>query len=358
MRALVFHEPGKIAVESIPDPAVGPGEALLRVGAAGVCASDLRVFRGEKYAAPGVVPGHEFAGAVVERGRDVDNLDIGDRVAVYPIIACGRCHFCRRGLRNRCVRRETLGYDRNGGLAEFVLLPAAIVRQGQAMPLPDGLPFERGSMTEPTACVLNSLEACRLRAGASLAVLGAGPMGLLHLVLARALGAGPIVVAEPVASRRALAADLGATAVTGADPDEVKSAVHDATHGHGADVVIVSVGLAGLAETALQLAAKQASINLFAGFPPQTTAALDVNYLHYNEIALLGTQNATPDQFLRTTALLPSLPALDRLITHRFDMAEAVQSYAVRDQPSALKTVVLPHPGSEQAKSRSAKGGA
>jgi L-iditol 2-dehydrogenase len=251
-------------------------------------------------------------------------------------------------LRNRCVARQTLGYDINGGIAEYVRLPAAIVAQGHAVALAENLSMSRAALTEPTACVLNSLESCRFRAGASVAVLGAGPMGLLHVVLARALGAGPIMVSEPSDVRRAMATQLGATIVSDGSAAATEDAVKEATGGQGADVVVVSVGLEGLTETAVGLAAKQASINLFAGFPRESSAVLDVNQLHYNEIVLTGTQNATPDQFQRTAALLPSLDAIDQIATHRFDMAHAAESYSIRADPAALKTLVLPN-GDEDA---------
>ena len=343
MRALIFHEPRRIAVETRDDPTPAAGEVVLRTDAAGICASDLRVYRGEKHAAPGVIPGHEVTGTVVAVGDGVEDLAEGDRVAVYPIVACGRCDFCRRGLRNRCQSRRTLGYELDGGIAEYLRVPAAIVSQGQLMPVPEGVPAERAAVTEPTACVLNSLESCRFRAGASVAIIGAGPMGLSHLILARALGAGAVVVAEPVESRRAVAVTLDATAVCGADPEEIQQTVMDATRGAGADVVIVSVGLDALTEMALPLAAKQGVINLFAGFPPSTTAVLDVNLLHYNELVLTGSQNATADQFRRTANLLPALTGLDTLTTHRFDMAHADGAYTTRDDPTALKTIVVPH---------------
>ncbi len=345
MRALIFHEPGRIQVEQVPDPAPGPGEAVLRVGAGGICASDLRVFRGEKHAAAGVIPGHEFAGTVAAVGPGVDTLHPGDRVAVYPILACGGCDFCRRGLRNRCLARQTLGYDRNGGLAEYVLLPEAIVRQGQAVALPEGLSLARASLTEPVACVLNSLETCGLRAGSSVFVVGAGPMGLLHVILARALGAGAIIVSEPVPARRAMADRLGATVVVDSDPARARAAVLDATRGQGAEVVIISVGLGHLTEAALPLAARQAWVNLFAGFPPGATATIDANFLHYNEIRLTGTQNATPDQFRRTAALLPTLPSVERVVTHRFTADTAADAYAIRNDSTALKSMVLFDPG-------------
>ena len=338
MRALIFDGPGEIRVGELDSPRPGPGEAVLDVAAASVCASDLRVFRGEKHAEPGIAPGHEFAGVVSAVGEGVADLAVGDRVAVYPIIACGGCLFCRRGLRNRCVSRRTLGYDLPGGMAEQVLLPAPIVAQGHAVQLSEGAELRRAALTEPTACVLNSLESCRFRAGCSVAVLGTGPMGLLHVALARALGAGPVIAAEPTAPRRAAALQAGADAAV--EPDAAADAVAEATRGAGADVVIVSVGLDGLTEAALPLAARQGAVNLFAGFPKGAQAAVDVNALHYNEVTLTGTQNATPDQFRRTAALIPSLGALDEIVTHRFPLPEAERAYSVRADPSALKTMV------------------
>lgn len=348
MRALIFDRPGEIRVDDLPSPTPGPGEAVIEVGAASLCASDLRVYRGEKYAKPGVVPGHEFAGQVIAVGSGVDELKLGDCIAVYPIISCGGCEFCRRGLRNRCTSRQTLGYDANGGLAEQVLLPAPLVAQGHAVKFAgatdatDTERWGRAALTEPTACVLNSLESCNVRAGASVAILGAGPMGLLHVVLARALGAGPIIVAEPVDVRRAAAAEIGASRVCGGDPDELRATVDDATAGNGCDIVIVSVGMDGLTETALQVAGRQSSVNLFAGFPPESSATVDVNDLHYREVSLTGTQNATPDQFRRTAALLPALDAVDRIVSHRFQLSEADLSYTSRADPSVLKTAVMP----------------
>ena len=342
MRALIFDRPGEIRVDDLPAPQPGPGEVVVEVGAASVCASDLRVYRGEKYAKPGVVPGHEFAGQVVALGSGVSELELGDGVAVYPIISCGGCEFCRRGLRNRCIARQTLGYDENGGLAEQVLLPASLVAQGHAVKLADGADWGRAALTEPTACVLNSLESCRFRAGASVAILGAGPMGLLHIALARALGAGAIVVAEPVNVRRQASAEIGASHVCSGDPDELRTTVEEATGGSGCDIVIVSVGMNGLTETALQVAGRQSSVNLFAGFPPESSAVVDVNDLHYREVSLTGTQNATPDQFRRTAALLPTLDAVDRIVSHRFTLSEADQSYTSRADPSVLKTAVVP----------------
>ena len=161
MEACVFRGPGRVTVESRPVPSSGPSEIVLRMKAAGVCHSDIRVYKGEKPARLGVIPGHEIMGTVAALGEGVGGPSLGQRVAVCPIIACGSCYYCLRGLRNRCLRRVTLGYEEDGGLAEYALIPAPVVALGHVFPVPEGLPSALATLMEPLACVLNSLEACR-----------------------------------------------------------------------------------------------------------------------------------------------------------------------------------------------------
>ena len=157
MRALIFHGPGNIKVEERPIPEIGPDEVLLKVGATSVCASDIRVYRGEKKAVQGVITGHEFAGRVAKVGEDVAGIAVGDRTIVCPIIACGACYYCQIGRRNRCLKRVTLGYDVDGGFADYVRVPSSIVRLGHMIPLDSELPYDLASITEPMACALNSV---------------------------------------------------------------------------------------------------------------------------------------------------------------------------------------------------------
>lgn len=341
MKALVFHEPGRIAVEERPEPAPGPGEALIRVAAASICHSDIRVYRGLKKASRGVIPGHEVAGVVVEVGAGVQTVRPGQRVAIDPIVADGDCFFCRQGKRNRCLRRITLGYEADGGLAEYLLAPASLVAQGHLLPVPEGLPLTRACLTEPLACVLNSLETCRAAAGASMVIIGAGPMGLMHTVAARALGVTTILVSEPDPARRVFAGSFGATRVLDPDAEDLVAAVRDATDGLGADAVVVTAGLPEAVPVALSLARRQGIVNLFAGFPPEATVLVDVNAVHYGEIALTGSQNATTDQYRRALALLTRMPDVDRIVTHRFSIDEATRAYEVRLAGEGLKSMVV-----------------
>src|SRR5688572_3548821 len=232
MRATVFNAPGNVTVEDRRTPQPGPGEVRLRVGAASLCASDVRVYRGEKYALAGVIPGHEIAGVVDALGEGVTGVSEGDRVVVCPILACERCRFCLVGRRNRCAERQTLGYDLDGGFAEYLLVPEVLVRTGHVLRIPDSLPLDVSALTEPSACVLASLDLCGVVAGSSMAIVGAGPMGLLHLLLGRAAGAGPIVVSEPNPARRAIAERWGADLVVDPATDDVPKAVKSVTEGY------------------------------------------------------------------------------------------------------------------------------
>jgi L-iditol 2-dehydrogenase len=324
----------------MPTPEPGAGELLLRVAAAGLCASDVRVYKGEKYARQGVVPGHEIAGVVAGLGDGVEGYSVGQHVALCPIIACGVCDFCRVGKRNRCPNRVTLGYDENGGLGEYVLVPSPIVRFGHVFSVPAGLSLDHASLLEPTACVLNSLELLGVGAGTTLLLIGAGPMGLLHLVLARQLGA-MVIASEPDEERRGWARKLGAIATVDPLGEDLSKAVKEITDGEGADVAVVTAGIASAAAMAFGAVRRQGLIGLFAGFPPNTVLDLDPNTIHYNELILTGSQNATIDQYRRAMELLPRLPNLHQIVTHSFTVDEAPKAYESRLEREGLKSEVV-----------------
>jgi L-iditol 2-dehydrogenase len=271
----------------------------------------------------------------------VTSVRAGDRVVVCPIMSCARCYFCLTGKRHRCSQRQTLGYDHNGGLAERVLVPAQIVSLGHLIPVPDDVGLQRAAITEPLACVLNSLETCGVAGGSSMLVIGAGPMGLLHVVLARHLGAGEIIVSEPDAARRKASLSFGASAALDPTTNDVREAVLQHTRGLGADAVVLANGNAAALDLSLAAVRPQGFVNLFAGFPPKTSVPFDPNSVHYSEIRLTGSQNASPDQYRRVLQLLSRLPQVEDITTHRFPLAEATQAYEVRLRNEGLKSMVL-----------------
>lgn len=338
MRALRFLEPGNVAVTDVPEPLAGPGEVVLRVHATGLCNSDVRVFLGEKKAAAGVIPGHEIAGEVVAVGGGAA-AHVGQVVSVCPILCCGVCSFCREGFRNRCPSRRTLGYDLDGGIAEFVRIPAPIVAMGQLIEMDPTVPSHIRALLEPFSCVLNSIEELGIGAGVSTAIVGGGPMGLLHLIAARAYGAGPILVVEPEAERRAVALELGADGV--ADPSEAAGVGRELTTGEGFRAVAMAVGLPEALPLALDLARRLGRINLFAGFPPGASHVLDLNRVHYDEVKIFGTQNAPFPLYAKAARLIPRLPALDRVVTNRYGLEDAASAYTARLGKAGLKSAVV-----------------
>ncbi len=338
MKALRFFEPGNVAVVDTPDPAPGPGDVILKVHATGLCNSDVRVYLGEKKAAAGVVPGHEMTGEVVHADASA-GAKAGDIVSVCPIVACGRCSFCREGFRNRCPSRKTLGYDLDGGIAEYVKVPAPLEVMGHLLPIDPATPPHLRALVEPFACVLNSIESLQVRAGAPLVIVGGGPMGLLHLIAGQAYGAGPILVVEPDAKRREVAKELGAAAAV--DPDSAPAVAKDMTGGEGFPSVAVAVGSADAVPLALGLARKLGWVNLFAGFPPNSTHVLDLNRVHYDEVRIFGTQNAPFHLYGRAAAMIPRLPVLDRIVTHRYSLGDAANAYSARLGHDGLKSAVV-----------------
>lgn len=338
MRALRFFEPGRVAVTDVPAPEPGDGEVVLKVHATGLCNSDVRVYLGEKKAAAGVIPGHEIAGEVAAIGPGAE-ASIGEVVSVCPIVCCGRCSFCREGFRNRCPSRRTLGYDLDGGIAEYVRIPAKLVAMGHLLPMdPSTAPHLR-ALLEPFACVLNSIESLAIGAATPVAIVGGGPMGLLHLIAARAYGAGPVLVVEPEAERRAVALELGADAAVA--PEEAAAVGLEMTGGEGFRAVALAAGIAEAVPVALSLARRLGGINLFAGFPPGANHVLDLNRVHYDEVRIFGTQNAPFHLYAKAARLIPTLPVLDRVVTNRYALADAAEAYTARLGKSGLKSAVV-----------------
>ena len=340
MRATIFEGPGQVSVVEKPKPAPGHGELRVRMAAASLCASDVRVYRGEKYAKPGVTPGHEIAGIVDAIGEGVDGITEGQRVVICPMVVCGKCRFCIVGRQNRCEKRKTMGYDLDGGFAEYLLVPAEIVRTGHVLTVPNTLPLDIAALTEPAACTLSSLDLMGIAAGSSLMVIGAGPMGLLHLLMGRAAGASPIIISEPVAERREIAKRWGADLVLDPTTTDLVAAVKDATGGYGADAVALTVGVHDAVVPAIGLVRNQGTINLFAGFPPKQTVPFDPNVIHYGEINLTGSQNATTDQYRRTLGMLEHVPHIDEVVTNRYDIEHGPEAYSSRVSMSGLKSLV------------------
>jgi threonine dehydrogenase-like Zn-dependent dehydrogenase len=335
MRSSVYHGPGRIDVAARATPRAAPGELIVEVKACGVCGTDVHILDGEFPATSGIALGHEYAGVVHEVGAGVTGVAPGDAVAVDPNIACGACPACRRGDVHLCDHLEALGVTRDGGFAEFSRVPA-----GQAYRLPPRLSFEAAALAEPLSCCLHGLDLAGIRAGDRVAIIGAGPIGLLMIQLVRASGAAAVAVIEPVPGKRALALEVGAD--RGLDPaaPDLAAACREAAPA-GFDAVLECVGRPDTAAQALGLARRGGTVVWFGVSPPGATVAVEPYLVYRNELTIRAAF-VNPRTFGRAIALLAEGRIQTApLISHRFDLASLPEGIATVKAGRAVKALVL-----------------
>ena len=344
MKAVRVHGPGDLRVDDVARPRCGFGAVLLEVEAVGICTTDQKITaRGAANGHPRTL-GHEIVGHVAETGECVDRYRVGDRVVVAPNIGCGSCRWCLQGEPQRCPDFQALGIHLDGGMAEAVVVPHEAVARGHLIRLPDALPTEVAALTEPVACVLESLLACRLQGGETVLVVGGGVMGRLHASAARALGAGTIVLSDPHRTRLEHARRLGADVTVRARSENLREVVHAATGGRGVDVAAVTVGSIDALQEAASLLARGGRLNAFAGVSAeQGTLPVSVNDLHYSYQTLLGTTGASLRTLQRTVELL----AAGRLnvagmVSATYPLARAVEAFHAAGSTEHARVLLRP----------------
>ena len=258
MKAAVLVAPGRFEIQTRPVPEPGRDEVLIRISRVGICGTDIHIFNGH-YAAESLpmVPGHEFTGRIAALGAGASRLTVGQKVVVDMNIGCGTCYWCRRHEVLSCPDMNQIGITMDGAFCDYICVPERLV-----IPAPEHVPDEVLALTEPLACVVRAARKSKVTFGQSVVVIGAGPIGNLHVQLLRTIGAAPIIVADLSQERVDMAVAAGAD-VGVADPEVLHAAIMDATDGRGADIVIESVGNAGLYKLATTLIRKGGHIAAF-----------------------------------------------------------------------------------------------
>jgi len=305
MQAAVLYGKEDVRLESVPVPAIGPGELLVRVRTALTCGTDVKVFRRGYHATMINLPalfGHEMAGDIIALGDGVTQFKIGQRIVAANSAPCERCFFCLHNQRNLC---DDLLFN-NGAYAEFMRVPARIVEKNTYL-VPDDLDYRDAALTEPLACVLHGLDESGVKSGDTVAIMGLGPIGLMFVRLAKyACGARVIVMArrlEQVDHAILLGADEG---ILLGEHSDLVPALKARTNGRGADVVIDATGHPASWELATHLVRKGGVVNFFGGCPAGTRISLDTTLLHYSEITCKASFHHTPDHIRRSLELIAS----------------------------------------------------
>ena len=347
MLAAVYHGPNDLRMEQIGLPEVGPGEILVQVLSASICGTDLRIWHGfhRMYPAGTVrVPGHEVVGDIAVLGAGLSGYRSGERVFIAPNWGCGHCRQCASGNSNRCASYGAIGVTRDGGFAQYVLVPAAAVAQGCVMPVSTSVDSAGAALIEPFACVLRGQDALHIQPGDFVVVTGAGPIGQMHIRLARLSGAGRILSSDPNPLRREQSRGAGADRVVDPTVEDLEQVVLEESAGLGADAVIVAAPVHAAQEQALRLAGIGGRINFFGGLPKdRPLIQLDANLVHYKELLITGTTACSTSDCQRAAEIISSGRVdLSGLVSLRFSLERALEAFSAAEDRTALKVVIQP----------------
>lgn len=342
MKAVVYHAANDLRLEERQIPGIEADEALLRVSSACICGTDLRILHGNhRLYPPGTIriPGHEVVGELVEVGAQVTGLRTGQRLFIAPNMGCGHCPECVSGNNNLCKDYMAIGLTRDGAFAEYMVIPAEAIRQGNLIPVNTQSDPAISALIEAFACVLRGQDAVNVHTGDNVLVIGAGPIGIMHAILAGFRGAGNVMISELIPERAEQAKLLGIENVICPPQDNLAQAMSEISGGAGADVVIVAAPSPQAQEEALRLVALRGRINFFGGLPKdRPTISLDSNLVHYKEIILTGTTACSTNDCWRAAKILNSGRVdLSRIITNRYPLDQFKEAFSAAEGRKALK---------------------
>ncbi len=344
MRAAVYQGIERIEVKDVPDPVCPRDGLVIRVEACGLCGSEVRTFyQGTSYHKPGAILGHEVVGVVQEVGRDAPRYQAGDRIACGPAVPCGECYYCQRGMQNLCENEYPHPFPM--GFAQYMAVPGQAIRYGAVAEIPEGLAFEAATLAEP----LSSVTKTHMMLGTSLfdsvAVIGAGPVGCMHVEMARLRGATRIMQSEMTPARVETARAFGADVLIDASSENVLERVMQETNGRGADIVVCAAPSTKAAAEAVRMARKGGKIVWFAGLPSSDpTIHVDGNRVHYRDLIIYGTIGFTPRHFRMALELIASKKIDARkYISGTLSLDEIVAGIQAVKQGRVIKLVVLPN---------------
>ena len=346
MLAAVYKGQGRVELDDRPRPEALSDGLVIRVEAASICGTDLKIIRGGHFrVGPDEtrVLGHELAGEIVDVGSSVGFWKVGQRVSVVPNIGCGHCDMCRKGLNNMCPDYDAFGVGIDGGFQQYMRVVPQAIAGGNLVRIPDGISFEQAALVEPLSCCMNAWKDLNVSPEDRVLVLGTGPIAGMFLMLARAYGARQVIVVGRRAARVADIAPLGATHTVDSSVVDVVAEVMRLTGGRGVDVALTCAPAPELQGQAIECLARFGRLNFFSGLTRGTRAEIDTNRVHYRSLKLLGSTGSCLDDYARALALVETGKIdVGAVVSHRFGMRDAVAAFDHALSGKGMKTVIFP----------------
>ena len=351
MKAAVLEKLDELVVKEVPDPAIGPDDALVKVHACAVCGSDVRIFHhGNNRVKPPAILGHESSGEIVSVGGNVTGFKAGDRVALGSDVPCGECAVCKAGFGNNCKINYAMGYQFPGSFAEYVPLNKTMLNFGPVHRIPDSMSWDEAALAEPLACVLNAVEFTGIKLGDTVVVMGAGPIGCMIVPVALMSGAAKVIAVNRSPGRLEFAKNVGADVVVCSSEEDQIARILEETDGLGADVVFTANPSPQSHKDALQMARNRGRVNLFGGLPAGTKVDLDTNLIHYKELTVTGAHGSVPRHHRQAIGLIASGKLdIKKFVSHHFTLDDINAAFAAAEGKQGLRVIVRPW-GSEGSK--------
>lgn len=342
MKAAMLYGVKDLRIQDIDMPEIGEGEIFVKVKAATTCGTDLKIY--QRGYVSGVIKlptvfGHEWAGDIVEVGEGVPYFKKDMRVRAGNSSPCLRCYMCQKGKYNLCEDMMWLW----GAYAEYIRIPARIVMLN-TQEIPPHVTYEEAAVTEPLACVLHGIEEAQVKLGDTVAIIGAGPIGLLHLLAVKKMGASRVIISDTVDERLQLAEKIGADETINAKNKDTVEETKRLTDGYGADIVIEAIGLPSTWEQALKMVRKGGTVLEFGGCPPETEIKVSTEQLHYGETTIVGAFHTTPAHFRKALNLIASVTInVKPLITRKMKLDQINEAFeTLTTSKSDIKIAILP----------------
>ena len=344
MKAAVYEGIEKIVVKDVPVPEISENEILVKIKTCAICGTDIRIYHhGSDSLVPPTITGHELAGTIVKIGRQTTGFKEGDRVTIATSTQCLECPVCRKGFYNLCDNLKGIGYEYKGGFAEYMKVPEASLRANNLLKIPGNLSFEEACLSEPFACVINGQELSQVKEGDTVVVIGAGPIGCMHISLAKLNGAKRAILVDLIQERLDLAKrDIEADHFINSGKEDLKEVVMDITGNQGAEVVIVAAPSSRAQEDALNIVAKRGRLNLFGGLPKtKPTATFMSNIIHYQEIFVHGSYGSIARQQKKALELF-STGQIDakKFVSFTFPLDKILEGFKVSEEKKGYRVII------------------